>query len=159
MFAVPLTNKYLLWTESEEIQGFTKMARRRQDSGHDLKCFFWNVLNQGHQWNYLVITVEAKGFDMAHERLVRELGAHMHNFLLFINGVLRILSVLSRNDSTSRLEFIMEAMCACWKACEGARVVEDCAENVVARVIGGTTPEPIAFGTMHPVKYPVVRFV
>ena len=106
-----------------------------------------------------MITVEAKGFDMAHERLVRDLGAHMHNFLLLVNGVIRLLPVNSRNDSASRLKFIMEAMCACWKACEGARVVENCAENIVARVIGRTTPEPIAFGTMHPVKYPVVRFV
>ena len=106
-----------------------------------------------------MVTIEAKGFDFAHERLVRELCAHLHNFLLLINGVIRMLSVCCRNDRPSRWELIMEAMCACWKACEVARVIEDCAKNVIARVIGGTTPEPIAFGTMHPVKYPVARFV
>ena len=106
-----------------------------------------------------MVTIEAKGFGLAHERLVRELCANLDNFLLLKNGVIRLLAMCCTNDSASRLEFIMETKCACWKACEVAVVVEDCAENVVARVIGRTTPEPIAFRTMHPVKYPVARFV
>ena len=106
-----------------------------------------------------MITVEAKGFDMAHERLVRELGAHMHNFLLLINGVIRMLAMLSRNDSASRLEFIMEAMCACWKVCEVARVIEYCAKNVIARVIGWPLKQPIALAAMHLVQHPVQALV
>ena len=102
-----------------------------------------------------MVTIEAKGFGLAHERLVRELCAHLHNFLLLINGVIRMLAVRCRNDSASRLEFIMEAMCACWKACEVARVIEDCAKNVIARVIGGPLEDPIPLRTMHLVKHPV----
>ena len=102
-----------------------------------------------------MVTIEAKGFGLAHERLVRELCAHLDNFLLLKNGVIRILTVLSTNHSASRLEFIMEVMCACWKACEAARVIEDCAENIIDCVIGGSLENPIPFRTMHLVKHPV----
>jgi hypothetical protein len=96
-----------------------------------------------------MVPIEAKGFGLAHERLVRELCTHLDNFLLVKNGVIRILAVLSTNHSASRLEFIMEAMCACWKAFEVARVVEDCAKNVIARVIGRPLENPVAFRTVH----------
>ena len=124
-----------------------------------LNSFLRNILEERHEPHNFMVTIETKGFGLAHERLVRELCTHLHNFLLLVNCVFRFLSVNSRDDSASRLELIMEFKCACWKACEVARVVEYCAKNVVARVIGRTAPEPIAFGTMHPVKYPVVRFV
>ena len=106
-----------------------------------------------------MVPIKAKGFDLLHERLVRELCTHLDNFLLVKNGVIRILAVLSTNHSASRLEFIMEAMCACWKACEVARVIEDCAENVIARVIGRPGKNPIAFRTMHLVQHTVQALV
>ena len=102
-----------------------------------------------------MVTIETKGFGLAHERLVRELCAHLDNFLLLKNGVIRMLAMLSTHDSASLLEFIMEAMCACWKACEVARVVEDCAKNVIARVIGRSLENPIALAAMHLVEHPV----
>ena len=90
-----------------------------------------------------------------HEDFIGELCAHLHNFLLLINGVIRMLTVCCRNNRPSRLELIMEAMCACWKACEVARVVEDRAKNVIARVIGGPLENPIALAAMHLVQHPV----
>ena len=112
-------------------------------------------MNQGHEPHNFIVTIEAKGFGIPHERLVRELCTHLDNFLLLKNGVIRILAVLSTNHSASLLEFIMEAMCACWKACEVARVVEDCAKNVIARVIGRSLENPIALAAMHLVEDPV----
>ena len=114
-----------------------------------------HVLNQGHESHNFMITIEAKGFGLAHERLVRKLRTHLYNFLLLINGVIRMLAVCCTNDSASRLEFVMETKCACWKACEVARVIEDCAKNVIARVIGRSLENPIALAAMHLVEHPV----
>ena len=94
-------------------------------------------MEQRHEPHNFMVPIEAKGFGLAHERLVRELCAHLHNFLLLKNGVIRILAVLSTNHSASRLEFIMEAMCACWKTCKVIMISEQGTENVIARVIGG----------------------
>ena len=106
-----------------------------------------------------MVTIETKGFGLAHERLVRELCAHLYNFLLLINGVIRMLAVRCRNDSASRLELIMETKCACWKACEVTVVVEYGAKNVIARVIGRSLKQPIALATMHLVQHPVQALV
>ena len=106
-----------------------------------------------------MVTIETKGFGLAHERLVRELCANLDNFLLLKNGVIRLLAMCCTNDSASRLEFIMETNCACWKACEVAVVVEYGAKNVIARVIGWPLKQPIALAAMHLVQHPVQTLV
>ena len=106
-----------------------------------------------------MVAIETKGFGLAHERLVRELCANLDNFLLLKNGVIHLLAMCCTNDSASRLEFIMETKCACWKACEVAVVGEYGAKNVIARVIGWPLKQPIALAVMHLVQHPVQALV
>ena len=106
-----------------------------------------------------MVAIKSKGFDLAHERLVRELCTHLHNFLVLINGVICILAVLTRHNCSACLELVVVFNATRGKACKVTMVAEEGTENVIARIIGRPGKNPVSLGTMHLVQHTVQTLV